>query len=91
MRIFAVRTMGSNSREDQMELTEREINVVRNLGSHLQFVSDSQDVAAIKRHLGTRSDGYDSFFVAGENGDYTEVWGMCGIIPRMSKLVSRFV
>jgi hypothetical protein len=34
---------------------------------------------------------YDSFFVETANGDYTEVWAMCGIVPRLSKLVTRLV
>lgn len=33
------------------------------LPEHLQFVSDSQDVAAIKEHIGESAQGYDAFFV----------------------------
>jgi len=67
-----------------------DMRIVANL-SHLQFVSDSQDVEPIKEHIGEAAEGYDSFFVAQQNGDYTEVWGMYGIIPRLGKLVSRLV
>lgn len=55
----------------------------------LQFVSDSQDVQAVKEHVGPNANGYDAFFVGIEDGDYTEVWGICGIIPYNSKLTSR--
>lgn len=74
-----------------MTLTTRSIRCVANLGAHLQFVSYSQDVTAIKEYLGPDAADYDSFFVAVGDGDYTEVWGMCGIIPYKSKLVSRFI
>lgn len=74
-----------------MNLTDRKLRMVRNLGAHLQFVSDSQDVQAIKEHLGPDADGYNSFFVEVVDGDYKEVWGMVGITPYLSKLVSQFV
>jgi len=57
----------------------------------LQFISDSQDTAAVKQHLGSVAGEYDSFFVKITDGDYVEAWGMCGIIPRLSKLVSKLV
>ena len=57
----------------------------------LQFVSDSQDTDAIRSHFGKEWDGaeYDSYFVRTLDGDYAEVWGMVGIIPYRSKIVTR--
>lgn len=74
-----------------MQITERKLNAVRNLGAHLQFVSDSQDVQAIHEHLGPESLDYDAFFVDIKDGEYSEVWGIVGIVPYLSKLASRFV
>lgn len=55
--------------------------------SDLMFVSDSQDVAAIREHIGPDAEDYDSFFVATADGDYTRVYGMEGIVPLGSKRV----
>jgi hypothetical protein len=33
----------------------------------------------------------DSYFVAVKDGDYAEIWGMAGIVPYLSKLVTRLV
>ena len=77
---------------EDMRLGEREVgsmSAVAALPQELQFVSDSQDVAAVKEHLGPEAQDYDAFFVAVADGDYTEVWGMCGCVPYLSKLVSR--
>lgn len=65
------------------------MTAVMALPEELQFVSDSQDVQAIKEYIGEAATGYDSFFAAITDGDYTEVWGMCGIVPYKSKLTSR--
>jgi hypothetical protein len=61
------------------------------LPSELQFVSDSQDVQPIKDYLGESADGYDAFFVAIADGDYVEIWGICGIVPYNSKLTTRLL
>ena len=55
----------------------------------LVFVSDSQDVEAIKEHFGNHPDieDYDSFFVEVGDGEYTEVFGMEGIVPHYDKYV----
>jgi hypothetical protein len=74
-----------------MELSKNKMSVVARLGQHLQLVSDSQNVQAIREHLGTDAGNYDAFFVDTRDGDYTEVWGMCGIVPYNSKLVSRLI
>lgn len=52
------------------------------------FVSDSQDVASVRATV-ANTEGYDSFFVRTGDGEYLEVWGMCGIVPYNSKLISR--
>jgi hypothetical protein len=67
------------------------MTAVAALPSELQFVSDSQDVAPIKEYIGADADGYDAFFVHVEDGDYTEVWGIVGIVPYLSKLTSRIL
>lgn len=72
-----------------MELKTR---AVRNLEDPAYiFVSDSQDARAVKEHVGALAEDYDSFFVKVGDGEYTEVWGMCGIVPRLSNLVTRIV
>lgn len=59
----------------------------------LQFLSDSQDTAAIRYDFGSEWDGfeYDSYFVAIADGEYTEIWGMSGTVPYKSKLVTQLV
>lgn len=55
---------------------------VEQLPAHLTFISDTQDVEAIRERLGlTLIEDYDSFFVAIKDGDYSEVWGMYGTVP----------
>lgn len=62
-----------------------------NQRTDLQFISDSQDTAAIRFDFGPEWDGfeYDSYFVRVDDGEYKEVWGMCGIVPLLSKLVTK--
>jgi hypothetical protein len=72
-----------------MELSKNKMRLVAHLGQHLQLITDSQEVYAIREYLGKDAGNYDAFFVDVQNGDYAEVWGMCGIIPYNSKLVSR--
>lgn len=61
---------------------------VKNLDPDLIFVSDSQDVQAVKENLGRPAyREYDSFFVRVEEGEYTEVWGMHGIVPDLERQV----
>lgn len=74
-----------------MELSNNKMRTVAYLGQHLQFVSDSQDVQAIREYLGESAGNYDAFFVDTQDGEYTEVWGMVGIVPYNSKLVSRLI
>jgi hypothetical protein len=74
-----------------MELSHKPVTAVRLLREHLQFVSDSQGVQNVKDRIGPDAEVYDSFFVATSDGDYTEVWGMCGTVPYLSKLVSKLL
>jgi len=74
-----------------MVLSQNKMRTVANLGQHLQFVSDSQDVQAIREHLGTAAGDYDAFFVDARDGEYTKIWGMCGIVPYHSKLVNQLI
>jgi hypothetical protein len=68
-----------------------EMRTVACLDGVYQFVSDSQDVESVKEHIGKAAADYDSFFVIIGDGDYEEVWGMCGTVPYTSKLISRLV
>ena len=54
---------------------------VKDISEEAIFVSDSQDVQAIKEFIGEDAYGFDSFFVTIADGEYESVWGMCGIIP----------
>lgn len=76
-----------------MSTETRTVSTVAAMGDHLQFVSDSQDTASIRFDFGPSWDGfeYDAYFVAIADGEYTEIWGMCGIVPYLSKLVTRLV
>lgn len=49
------------------------------------------DADHIKDVVGGEAYDYDTFFVKVENGDYTEVWGMHGIIPYFYKAVTRIL
>lgn len=55
------------------------------------FVSDSQDVQAVKENVGEIATGFDSFFVKVGNGDYDEVWGIEGIVPYTYKNAYRIL
>lgn len=55
------------------------------------FVSDSQEVKPIKENLGKIADEFMSFFVKIEDGDYSEVWAIHGIIPYNNKTAYRLV
>jgi len=65
--------------------------IVNNIPEDFTFVSDSQDVEPIKEHLGEIANDYDAFFVKIQDGDYEAVYGMVGIVPYLSKLVTRLI
>jgi hypothetical protein len=48
---------------------------VKDIPSKAIFVSDTQDVRDIKKHLGKNAYGFNSFFVIVGDGDYDYVWG----------------
>jgi len=82
--------VGTLIREDAMR--NRPIGTmtaVAAISQGLQFVSDSQDVQAIRELIGESASGYDAFFVGVADGDYSEVWGICGIVPYNTKLTTR--
>jgi hypothetical protein len=63
---------------------------VQEIDSSLIFVSDSQDVQDVKESVRTSDSAeFDAFFVGVKDGDYTEVWGMYGIVPYNYKNVYR--
>lgn len=55
------------------------------------LVTDSQDSEAVKDYVGKKAQGYDSFLVWSEDGDYREVWAFCGTAPYLSKLAQRLI
>lgn len=82
-----------------MQLNSRPVgsmSAVAALPKELQFVSDSQDVDVVKDAIRGRGvddslELYDAFFVHVADGDYSEVWGICGIVPYNSKLTTRLL
>lgn len=60
-----------------------------NTRNDLQFLSDSQEVKTIKDYLGNDSilNDFDAFFVKVDNGDYSEIYAIEGIIPELNKTV----
>jgi hypothetical protein len=64
---------------------------VSDMDDDLIFVSDSQDVQAIKSELGKQAKRFDSFFVAIGEGEYLTVYGMQGTVPISDKPVIRLV
>lgn len=62
------------------------IKTVYEIPRDLKFCNDSQDVDAIKDHIGSAADEFDAFFVRAEDGEYTEVWGIVGIVPSLWKI-----
>jgi hypothetical protein len=77
-------------KEQGANVEERKVKIVAQFGPEYSYVSDSQDTAPIKADVAGAKD-YDAFFVLAVDGDYTEVWGMVGIVPYHSKLVTRLL
>jgi hypothetical protein len=57
---------------------------VRQIPDDFLFVSDSQEVDQLNAKFGQ---DFDSYFVRVGSGDYTDVIGMRGIVPRTYKRV----
>ena len=55
----------------------------------LILVTDSQDVEAIKQHIGDFPDleDFDGFFVTVEDGEYGEVYGFSGSVAYLYKTI----
>lgn len=52
----------------------------------IEFVSNSQDVAAVEDYTPVETHNlYDSYFAEVQDGDYTQIWGMSGIVPYLTK------
>lgn len=68
----------------------RQLVCVAQIPDSFDFVSDSQDVEPIK-HSFKKAKEYDSFFVRVENGEYVSIYGMCGIVPYLSKLATKII
>ena len=51
----------------------------------LTFLSDSQDVDFLNDYFGLVPDDFGAFFVKVENGEFTEVYGIEGIVPHLYK------
>ncbi len=74
--------------EDHDEALHIKPMTVAQLPSHLAFVSDSSEVQGVREALNLSPDeDFDSFFVATRDGEYTEVWGMPGIVPENHRSV----
>jgi hypothetical protein len=65
------------------------MRTVAKVPEEAQFVSDSQEVNSIKEYLGKKANKFDSFFVIVGDGDYEAVWGMMGIVPLLTKNLTK--
>jgi hypothetical protein len=78
-----------------MTLNQIQVSTVGSLDSRtdLVFISDSSECAEIRFDFGDKWEGfdYDSYLVHAEDGEYKEIWGMSGIVPYKSKLVTRIL
>lgn len=64
---------------------------VADLPADVIFISDSQDVAAVKEYIGTKASDYDSFFVRIVDGDYHAAYGLSGIVPWLRKPIDQIL
>jgi len=53
----------------------------------LQLITDSQDVEEYRKQF----PGYDSFFIKIGECEVIELWGYVGLVPYLSKLVTRLI
>lgn len=67
----------------------KETKAVGQLRKGLMFTDT--DAPFIKDHLGAKAAPYDAFFVDTSGGDYSEVWGIHGIVPTNAKTAYRIV
>ena len=66
---------------------------VKNLEKNkdLIFLCDSQDVKFVKDYIGIEAEDFDSFFVKIEDGDYTEIFRIFGIVPYLEKEIFQII
>jgi hypothetical protein len=55
------------------------------------FVSDTQDVRAVKRHIGKKAYKFNAFFVIAKDGDYDAVWGTWKTFPHVGDETIRII
>jgi len=70
-----------------MVLERQTVGWIRREKPNLLFTENDGDV--IEDHVGLVASQFGSFFVQTERGEYSEVWGMYGTIPRTVKSVYR--
>lgn len=74
--------------EDHKESGHIGATTVAELRPDLIFLCDSAEVQDLREKLALSPDeDFDSFFVGIKDGDYTEVWGMPGIVPYKDRKV----
>ncbi|GGG87039.1 hypothetical protein [Edaphobacter dinghuensis] len=74
--------------EEHAESDHIRATTVAELQADLVFLCDSAEVQDLREKLALSPDeDFDSFFVAIKDGDYTEVWGMPGIVPNKDRKV----
>lgn len=56
---------------------------------YLQYIAVDSDVESIREYLGGIGNDYDAFFVSVVNGDYSQIWGIEGIVPYLEKTAYR--
>lgn len=64
---------------------------VSDLAPDLCFINDSSEVKEIKKLVGRRANNFDCFFVRVKDGEFSEIYGMCGTVPYMSKEVEKLL
>lgn len=75
--------------EEKEELEEAAtLKTVADVPESWNFVSDSQDVLPIK-DMFPKAKEYDAFFVNIKDGEYTDVFGIKGIVPSKEKSVTK--
>lgn len=70
-------------------------NYVESISSEYIFISDSQDVKALKESITSEEElilmDCDSFFVKVNDGNYESIYGMLGIVPYLDKKVYKIL
>lgn len=77
--------------EEKEELEEAAtLKTVADVPESWNFVSDSQDVLPIK-DMFPKAKEYDAFFVNIKDGEYTDVFGIKGIVPSKEKSITKII